>query len=307
MGLFSKNYETAGVGISKYAPKKKGIALFFDIVGRKFWKLMQVNLVYMLFFLPLVMMLPVMTIFKNHYRLSVASMIVMMLIFMVLIGPATAGMTKVIRLFVINKHSFIMRDFFKGFRSNFKNAAIVGFLDCLIILSALAALNVYPALAIQTQSKLMYIPMVITFSIFLVIIIMNHYIFLMMTATSLSFKNLLKNSFALAFVALKQNLLTFIIILAALAVMILLMFYLFPVFLLLVPFFPAAFICLVNCFISYPVIQKYVINPYYTSIGEINPELVDDTPTDEERIFEDMGGKEKPIENRKKGKGKRIS
>ena len=62
MGLFSKNYESAGVGISKYAPKKKGIALFFDIVGRKFWKLMQVNLLYMLFFLPLVMMLPVMNI-----------------------------------------------------------------------------------------------------------------------------------------------------------------------------------------------------------------------------------------------------
>ena len=146
---------------------------------------MQVNLVYMLFFLPLVMMLPVMTLFKNHYHVSVASMIVMMLIFMVLIGPATAGMTKVIRLFVINKHSFIMRDFFKGFKANFKNAALVGFIDCLIILSALAALNVYPALAIQTQSKLMYIPMVLTFSIFLVIIIMNHYIFLMMTATSL--------------------------------------------------------------------------------------------------------------------------
>ena len=185
MGLFSKNYESAGVGISKYAPKKKGMALFFDIVGRKFWKLMQLNLIYMLFFLPLVMMLPVMTLFKNNYAVSVASMIIMIVIFMVLFGPATAGMTKVIRLFVINKHSFIVRDFFNGFKSNFKKAAVIGFIDCLIVFSAIAALNVYPALAIQTQSKLMYIPMVITFSLFLVIIIMNHYIFLMMTATSL--------------------------------------------------------------------------------------------------------------------------
>ena len=307
MGLFSKNYETAGVGISKNAPKKKGAALFFDIVGRKFWKLMQINLVYMLFYLPLVMVLPVMSLFKNSYVASITSMVVMLLIFMVLIGPATAGMTKVIRLFVINKHSFVMRDFFRGFRNNFKNAAIVGFIDCLIVISAIASLNVYPALAIQTQSKLMYIPMVLTFSLFLVIIIMNHYIFLMMTATSLSLKNILKNSFALAFVALKQNLLTFVISLLVVALMVVIEFYFLPVFLLLVPFFPAAILCLLNCFISYPIIQKYVINPYYTSIGEINPELVDDSPTDEERIFTDMGGKEKPIEKRAKGKGKRIS
>lgn len=61
----------------------------------------------------------------------------------------------------------------------------------------------------------------------------------------------------------------------------------------------------VTAFNSYPVIQKYVINPYYTSIGKINPELL--SGSDEETLFEDMGGKEKPIEKRKKGKGKRIS
>ena len=53
MGLFSKDYESAGVGISKNAPKKKGAALFFDIVGRKFWKLLALNFIYMLFFIPM--------------------------------------------------------------------------------------------------------------------------------------------------------------------------------------------------------------------------------------------------------------
>nr|MCR5729920.1 hypothetical protein [Ruminococcus sp.] len=62
----------------------------------------------------------------------------------------------------------------------------------------------------------------------------------------------------------------------------------------------------VSCFNSYPLIQKYVINPYYTSRGEINPELAGND-SDEETIFEDKGGEEKPIEKRKKGKGKRIS
>lgn len=129
----------------------------------------------------------------------------------------------------------------------------------------------------------------------------------MLTATNLSMKNLFKNSFALAFVAMKQNLLVFIIGVAFISLMVVLFIYFMPVFFLLIAFFPAALICLINCFVCYPVIQKYVINPYYTSIGEINPELIDDTPTEEERIFEDMGGKEKPVEKRKKGKGKRIS
>ena len=70
--------------------------------------------------------------------------------------------------------------------------------------------------------------------------------------------------------------------------------------------FPASFLCFVSGFNCYPAIQKYVINPYYISIGEVNPEL-DDAAEEEEAIFEDMGGKEKPIEKRKKGKGKRIS
>ena len=306
MGLFSNNYENAGSGISKNAPKKKGIALFWDIFGRKFWKLMEINLLYMMFFIPLIIIIPVLNLFKNNYNAAMVSGIILVLIFMVLIGPATAGMTKIIRKFVINKHSFIMQDFFKGFKENFSKAAIVGFIDSLIVVSAYAALKVYPVLAVQ-ETRAMYIPMVITFSLFLVIIMMNHYIFLMMTATNLSLKNLFKNSFALAFVALKQNFLVFIIGLALIALMTVLFIYVMPVFMLLIAFFPAAFICLINCFICYPVIQKYVINPYYTSIGEVNPELVDETPTEEERIFEDMGGKEKPIENRKKGKGKRIS
>lgn len=311
MGLFSRKYETAGAGISKHAPKKKGIGLFFDIFGRKFWKLMELNLLYMLFFLPLVLIIPAISLFRNSYALSMVCWIGLILLFMVLIGPATAGMTKVVRKFFLGKHSFIVSDFFRGFKENFGKSAIIGFVDCLIAISVYSARFVYPELVSQTGSKAMYIPMVVTFSLFLVLIMMNFYIFLMMTATSLSMKNLFKNSFALAFVAMKQNMLVFVVSLAILALMFILLVYAQAVFFLLIAFFPLAFMCLLDCFVCYPVIQKYIINPYYTSIGEVNPELVEDTPEEEERIFKDMGGlekpMEKPVESRKKGKGKRIS
>ena len=76
MGLF-KNYENTGVGISKDAPKKKGFSLFWDIFCRKFWKLMEINLVYMLFFLPLLLIFPALSLFKNQYYAAMVSSVLL--------------------------------------------------------------------------------------------------------------------------------------------------------------------------------------------------------------------------------------
>lgn len=305
MSVFSNDFESRGSGISKNAPKKKGVKLFFEIFFRKFWKLIEVNMLYFVFFIPIFLMLASVAFIKNTV-LSLVCAGICLLGFIICIGPATAGMTKIMRNYVLEKHSFIVNDFFKGFKNNFKKACIVGIVDCLIIASVYASFVVYPILVEQAGTKLMYIPMVITFSLAIVVAMMNYYIFPMMIATNLSFVNLVKNSFALSFVALKQNVITFLITGITAFGMLLLYIYMRPLFLLLIPFIPMAFLSFIACFNSYPVIQKFVINPYYTSIGEVNPEIMNDSP-DEEKIFEDMGGKEKPIEKRKKGKGKRIS
>lgn len=305
MSVFSNDFESRGSGISKNAPRKKGIRLFFEIFFRKFWKLIEVNMLYFVFFIPVFLVLASLAFIKNTV-LSLVCAGIFLVLFVVCIGPATAGMTKIMRNYVLEKHSFIVSDFFKGFRANFKKASLVGFVDCLIILSVYASFIVYPVLVEQAGTKMMYIPMVITLSLAIVVTMMNYYIFLMMIATNLSFMNLVKNSFALAFVALKQNVITFIVTAVAVAGMFMLYVYMRPLFLMLIPFVPMAFLNFVACFNSYPVIQKFVINPYYADRGEINPELINESP-EEEQIFEDMGGKEKPIEKRKKGKGKRIS
>ncbi len=306
MGLF-KGYESSGPGISKYAPKKKGIALFWDIFFNKFWKLTGLNLLFFIFCLPLYISLFVFFLVKS-VKIMFAIVCVLFVLFTIFIGPAMAGMTKVLRSFVIQKHTFVIRDFFKGFRENFKKSLVVGILDVVTVLSAFSAYNIYPDWANHYGSKLFYIPLIITMSVAFVILLMNYYIFLMMTATDLSMKNLFKNSFALAFAALKQNLISTFFFLFFVVFMVV-MFFMVPLFaLMLIPFFPMAVSWFVVCFNCYPVIQKYVINPFYESKGEINPELTDGTDDiDEERLFEDMGGKEKPIEKRKKTKGKRIS
>ena len=305
MGLFSNKYDRSGAGISKDEARKKGMALFFDLLGRKFWSLMWLNVLFVLFFIPIMLTFPAFLMIKNN-NAAIAVICLLVLIFAIIIGPATAGMMKVLRYFYIEKHTFIARDFFSGVKENFKKASIIGFIDCFVLISAYASLQVYPTLAAM-YSKFFYIPMVITFSLFLVVLIMNFYIFLMLTATDLSLKNLLKNSFTLSIVAAKQNLLTVAVIVAVLFIMSLLLLNVFQVFALLIPIFPAAFLGFVICFNCYPVIQKYVIDPYYTEKGEVNPEyMTGGEEIDEETIFQDMGGKEEVIESRKKTKNKVI-
>lgn len=306
MGLFS-SYENSGPGIPKYAPKKKGLALFFDLFFRKIWKITGLNILFFIFCLPPVAALFIISFMKN-YDLMLILLIALFLIFTITIGPAMAAMTKVLRAFIIGKNTYIIRDFFRGFKENFKKGMVVGILDVIVALSAFSGYNLYPDWAEFYHNKLFYIPLIITLSVGLVVFMMNYYIYLMMTATDLSLKNLIKNSFALAFVALKQNVITTFFIILFGALMLLIFLYAAPLLLIIIPFFPAALVWFIVCFNSYPVIQKYIINPYYENIGEINPELLDASEKiDAETIFEDMGGKEKPIEKRKKGKGKRIS
>ena len=306
LGFLFHDYQSAGSGISKHAPKKKGMALFLDLLGRKFWRLAGLNLLYFMFFIPLMLILPALAFIPSAgVALIVSALLV--LTFMILIGPATAGLTRVLRCYIVEKHAYVTRDFFRGFRGNFKNAAVVGFIDSLVAISAFAAMRVYPLLASQL-SVLMYIPLMLTYSLVILIVMMNYYIYLMMDATSLSLKNLIKNSLMLAFVAMKRNVVTTLLIVLIIAALYPLLLFALPFFMTLLPFYPAAFIAFVACFRSYPVIQQYVINPYYASIGQVNPELTGFAdPEDEESVFEDKGGEEKPIESRKKGKGKRIS
>ncbi|MCM1299402.1 MAG: hypothetical protein NC228_07570, partial [[Eubacterium] siraeum] len=75
-----------------------------------------------------------------------------------------------------------------------------------------------------------------------------------------------------------------------------------------IPFLPFAWLMFLCAFISFPVIQKYIINPYYESKGERNPELPEEAE-EGEAIFTDRGGSEEEIKKPAKpvkGSGKII-
>lgn len=306
MGLFGGNYERAGSGIAKNAPKKKGLFRFMEIFGRKFWKLFELNLFYFLFFLPLLG--AILLYFTVQSSLGLILAAACLLLFAVLIGPATAAHMKILKNFVMEKPTFLVHDFVRTIRSEFKHAVVVGMLDCLLACCIAAAFYVYPQLIEQTGSKVYYVFFAITISIGLIMLLMNFYMFLMMISTNLSLKNVFKNSLALAVVALKTNIVTLLIVGAVVVVYVLTLVFVdlkySLILLFLLPFLPASWLGLVVAFQCYPVIQKYIINPYYEQRGEVNPELMQAT-SEEETVFEDMGGKEKPIEPSKNKRKKK--
>ena len=78
------------------------------------------------------------------------------------------------------------------------------------------------------------------------------------------------------------------------------MIILHPLSVIIIPIWPISFLGFLIMFNSYPLIQKYVIDPYYEERGESNPEYAYLEPLDEEdAIFTDMGGKEAPVASSK--------
>lgn len=271
MGLF-KRYDQPGMGIPKAPYEKKGFFKFMEIYGRRMWKLMGLNLMFLL------AMLPVVTI-----------------------GPAIAAMTKVCRNWSQERNAFMWSDFWDAYKSNFKQSFVMGLIDLVFIAGFTVAIPAYNEWAKTTTA--MYIPLVLCLSCCIVFFMMHFYIYLMIVSTNLTLGKIVKNSFFLVSLGVKKSLWTLLVWI----VVVFLMVGFLPISLFFILFWPFSFICFVGAFNCYPVIRKYVIQPYYDALGQDNPEF-DYLKTDD-AIFEDKGAEEpKPQSTPKKtAKKKTIS
>nr|MDE6004787.1 DUF624 domain-containing protein [Oscillospiraceae bacterium] len=134
MGLFENSIKT-GAGIAKDAPKKKPFFQYWEIAFRKFWKIIDINMIMALGFLPLVIAGLVIYYFAENYAkpaLLLAGGLV--ILFAVCFGPLLAGCTQVLRNFAREKPIFLLDTFFKAFKNNFKQACFVGIIDLIMII-----------------------------------------------------------------------------------------------------------------------------------------------------------------------------
>jgi uncharacterized membrane protein YesL len=272
LGIFSSDYGKAGPGIAKNAPRKRTFFRFFDLFFRKFWKLIALNLITFLLCLPIVT-----------------------------IGPAIAGMTRVIRSFTLEKSIFMMHEFWKGFKDNWKMSVPVALVDIFVLASVITGLYIYPRMANSAEDggTIFLILCVISVSFGLTLLVMNFYIFPMIVAVDLKLMQIIKTSFFLTARALVTNLITLLIFAVIVFLVVLGSLYNF-LLLIIVPVFLLSLLCFIVVYRSYPVIQKYVINPFYEERGEINPENL--IGKSDSNVFTDKGGQETPIASKSKKK-----
>lgn len=260
-GLF--NYSKPGPGVDKNAPKKKRFFLFFELYFRKFWKLIQLNLLF------LVCCIPIVTI-----------------------GPAICGMTYVLRNYANEKPTFLLSDFWDAFKSNWKQ----GFALWLIftIISVVAGTSFFWYFVNSATSWAMLIPYGLCILFCLIFLFVQFYAYLMAITVELKLRYILKNCLIFAFLGVKTNIITaFFVLLIAIPTALF-----FPLTIPIIALLACSTIGFITVFNSYPYIVKYIIEPQEQKLREERGELDDEDEEDEddeEAIFTDIGTQEVPV------------
>ena len=205
LALFKRNYDKPGPGVPKNAPRKKGIARFFEILGRDFFNLVKLNLLYQLFLLPTqVFTIMAFMIYATSLTTYLPGAGLVMLVLLglaiiggILVGPATVAMTHAVSKMMRDDPGFIWNDFKKVFKENFKSTIIPGMLYVLIMVAEIFAFLYYFAMSSTSTGNFV---MLIVFIFSLLVFSMTMpYFFLQKGYLNLNNRGTMKNSLLLAF------------------------------------------------------------------------------------------------------------
>ena len=302
-GLF--DYSKPGPGVPKDAPPKAPILLFFELLQRKFWNLIKLNLMINLFNIPALLLgMFVLLSFFPEFNLSAAVgmdstsavtmqlvlkfivLVMLMCVPMVTVGPAQAGFTYVLRNYAREEPTFIWSDFKDNAKKNLKQSIIVSIIDFIVTFFMLWSIMAY--LSLSSQNLFFTVGLVLTVLLFVIFVMMHIYIYPLMVTFDLSLKQLYKNAFIFAFMKLPLN---FCICLLC-AFLILLSFggifaFSFVIGIIIYIFLTTALIGFITNFYAYPKLKKYMMKPEETEDGESDSE-----ETDAEEAWEEGEGGE---------------
>ena len=194
-------------------------------------------------------------------------------------GLSNAGAAYCTRGFVRQEPVFLWSDFFSCIKRNFGQAFVMGVLDILI-----SFVLVWDFLFWNGQAHLGFINGVFMyFSLFLCVLyfIMRFYIYTLLITFDLSIFKIFKNSFIMAILGFKRNLLCLIGIIFILFLNAELFIILPSLGIMLPVIITVALIIFLSSYCAYPIIKKYMIDPFYP---DKDNDICDDEP-----VFEDRG------------------
>jgi uncharacterized membrane protein YesL len=206
--------------------KQKRIKLFFVVLQVRFWKLIQLNLLYSVFWLP--------AFIWTYIQLQVTAQTgepVNIFFFIILIpcllfaGPATAGVTYVLRNWARDEHAWVFSDFKDAWKTNWKESLIVMLINAIVLLLFYVNLNFYGVMAAQNILFLMLYYFILLMG--LIYAMMNIYIFPMLVTYKLNIRQVFKNALLFTLAKLPH---TFVVFVLMIGLFILSIWYIFPVF-----------------------------------------------------------------------------
>lgn len=224
MRFFSPNFEREGIGIERDDVIEYTFISFIKLLIDKFWILVKLNLLFILFSIPVVTI------------------------------PASLGaLNSITMLLVQRKHVFLLHDFITKFKENWKQSTVCFTILGILFSLSLFCLNLY--FSIGQINKIFLILFFITLSILFFISITSLYVYPLITTISLSTIYILKNSILLSIVCMKNSICGLIVFTFFLLNSFIFFYFSFPINL-LIGFSLASF---VNSFITFPCINKYIV------------------------------------------------
>ena len=309
--LFDMNRD--GKGVYETESRKPTLGFFFKLFFRKFTQLLQLNLLMLFMVIPLLAVLfvyflgdktPTVTdsLYAPFYGISTslpssnitnfldissiqmevpvfnhAMVIVIAIMFVFLIvtwGWQNVGAAYVLRGLFRGDPVFIFSDYFYGIKRNFKQAFVLGIIDFVISAVLIIDFIFFFNLTGSFAYDFMYFAIM---ALLIIWIMMRFYLYNLLVTFELKSFKIIKNSFIFSILGIKRNIMAFLGIALLIATHILLIFVFIPMGISIPLVLPLVYIIAAIGFMatyaSFPIIQKYMIDPYVTEQSSLDEEI----------------------------------
>lgn len=270
---FWGNYNKPGPGVSKDEAPKAAPIRFFEIFFRKFSKLVQANLIFLiptaivlvlaflLFPGQLIVQIPLGE-GASPIQIDLWKRYIMPLPF-IFLSPFVAGLTLISRNFAREEHAFVWSDFWSTVKSNWKYFLLNGLIIYLVYVAlSFSILYYYNRAALE---QLFYMPFWICLVVAIVFLFAQYYLPVIFITFDLKFGAAYRNALIFSVAGLGRNILI-TVILGGLFFLVYSVIPFIPptifTLLILIVFILFSFVSFLINFTVYPVIDRYLIKPY---------------------------------------------
>ncbi len=270
------DYTKPGRGVRKDEPEKTGFALYFDIFFKRIWKIISLNLFYILASIPAI----IIAFFLSNYFIAnfitlsginidddisfALGLGILYLLLTVIIlqitgsGPASVAMNYVLRKYVNDTHSWVWSDFIDNVKSNFKQGMGVYLVNVLVISLCVIGLLFY---TFVMKGLLAYVFRTILLAFTIIFILMQKYTYMMVSGFELKFKHIYKNALILTIAGFKWNIFSAAVVLGLMYGAYSLVIRIPLVGILAFILFYFSVITFTQIFITNNVVKKYILKP----------------------------------------------